>query len=215
MKKFKIIILLGVLLLSLSLTGVVSAQDELPEEEPLPTGTYTHPIVELLATYFSQTEDTGTEPDADPDQDADPGDDIDLGEDAQAALEAEIQNYFEEGLGFGVLVKLYAIADESEQACAAEAEEAGTETPDETCGVTVEELVELFEGGTGMGQIFQIYGRPSMLGVGHVRQVMGTSQDTTQATSGEDGGGSGQQGICNARSHGGKANANGQNVNCD
>lgn len=221
MKKLRIITLLGVLLLSLFVAGVASAQDE-PPEDPPPTGTYSHPIVQLLATYFGQTESTDPDqgeeqnPEQDQDQDTDQGGDTDPGSDPQAALEAEIAGYFEQGLGFGELVKVYAIAAESEEACA---EEGGTQDAETPCGVTVEELVDMVEGGTGMGQLFQIYGRPSMLGVGHVRQQLndgGQGVPLAQPLAADqDSGSDSQQGICNARSHGGNANANGQNVNCD
>jgi hypothetical protein len=72
----------------------------------------------------------------------------------------EIAAYHEAGLGFGVLVKLYAMAAASQEACG---------DPDETCGVTVEELVEAFLSGTGVGELFREYGRPFVLGIGHVR----------------------------------------------
>jgi hypothetical protein len=87
----------------------------------------------------------------------------DLGEDG-AVVQAgdEIASYHEDGMGFGVLVKLYAMAAESLEACA--------DTGDEPCGMTVEELVEAFRSGMGMGQLFKEYGKPAILGVGHVRQ---------------------------------------------
>ena len=62
----------------------------------------------------------------------------------------EIATYHEDGLGFGVLVKLYAMAAKS--------------------GVPVEELVAAFQSGTGMGELFEEYGRPSILGIGHIKQ---------------------------------------------
>lgn len=89
----------------------------------------------------------------------------------------------EEGIGFGVLVKVYAIAEESAAACAAEDEEAAEKgedvDPDEPCGATVEEMVTMLEEGVGLGKLFQLFGKPAMLGVGHVRQ----------AYNGDDGGG--------------------------
>ncbi|MDH5507400.1 MAG: hypothetical protein OEZ02_09280 [Anaerolineae bacterium] len=92
----------------------------------------------------------------------------------------EIAAYHDDGMGFGVLVKFYAIAEESLEACEADAEVSG----DEPCGVTVEELVAAFEGGMGMGQIFKEYGRPSMMGVGHVRQA--SECETEDGEEGED-----------------------------
>ena len=105
-----------------------------------------------------------------------------------------IAAYHEDGLGFGVLVKLYAIAAEAQEACEGE----GTEG---ACDVNIEALVSAFQSGTGMGELFQQYGRPSITGVGHVRHA---DRDSGQL---EDGGRI--RGVCNARSHGGRANATG------
>jgi hypothetical protein len=74
----------------------------------------------------------------------------------------EIAAYHDDGLGFGVLVKLYAMAAASQEDC-------DDEEPTEPCGVTVEDLVEAFQSGTGMGDLFKEYVRPSIRGVGHVR----------------------------------------------
>jgi hypothetical protein len=130
----------------------------------------------------------------------------------------EVAAYHEEdGLGFGELTKFYAIAEESQEAC--EAEESSEEPTDdpaedppaeeELCGVTVEELVEAYLAGMSMGDIFAEYGKPAMLGVGHIRQAL--SADGYWSG---DGDGDGGNGICNARSKGGNAYATGKNVDC-
>lgn len=82
-----------------------------------------------------------------------------------AVLQAsdEIAAYHEEGMGFGVLAKLYAMAAEWQETCVA----VGSAEP---CAVTAAELVEAFQSGTGMGQLFKEYGKPAILGVGHVKQ---------------------------------------------
>ena len=141
----------------------------------------------------------------------------------------EVAAYHEEdGLGFGELTKFYAIAEESQEACEAEAEESSEEPTDEgtdespgepaddppvdeeePCGVTVEELVEAYLAGMSMGEIFAEYGKPAMLGVGHIRQALGAEGDGSG-----DGDGDGGNGICNARSKGGNAYANGKDVDC-
>ncbi len=81
-----------------------------------------------------------------------------------------IEAMHDDGMGFGVIVKLYAMAAQAEQACAAgtdpTAVEAGTVDP---CGVSVQSLADEFNSGTGMGQLFKEYGKPAYLGVGHVR----------------------------------------------
>lgn len=81
----------------------------------------------------------------------------------------QIAQYHDEGTGYGVLVKLFALAKEQQDACAEmDAELAATQ---ETCmPVDVQTLYDEFKSGTGMGQIFKEYGKPKLLGVGHVRQ---------------------------------------------
>lgn len=129
----------------------------------------------------------------------------------------EIGALHDDGYGFGTLVKVYAIADEAQQACADQPVEEGEVTEEvgddevDPCDVSVDLLLEELEG-KGMGQLFQVYGKPSIMGIGHVRQ-MSDGGDTSTTS---EGNGNSAKGICNARSHGGKANANGQpNVNCD
>jgi hypothetical protein len=111
-----------------------------------------------------------------------------------------IGDYHTEGMGFGVLVKLYAIALASEEACAGPSEEGG-----EPCTpVTVDELVQRVNSGEGMGELFQEYGKPEMLGVGHARQAL----------EGEEHGKPDKEpkipGICRARARGGKGKAKGK-----
>jgi hypothetical protein len=40
--------------------------------------------------------------------------------------------------------------------------------------VTVDELVTAVKGGTGMGTLFKQYGKPALLGVGHVKKALKT-----------------------------------------
>ncbi len=80
-----------------------------------------------------------------------------LGEDGETLttttdVGGEIAAYHDDGMGFGVLVKLYAIAGAN--------------------GVSVEDLVGMFKDGVGMGHIFKEYGKPGLLGVGHVRKAL-------------------------------------------
>ncbi|MGD8822490.1 MAG: hypothetical protein PVG63_05245 [Anaerolineales bacterium] len=114
----------------------------------------------------------------------------------------DIAAYHEDGYGFGVLVKVYAIAEAANESCgdAMAAPEGGEEGEDSACGATVEEIMTLIDEGAGMGQLFQEYGRPTLLGVGHIRQLMNDNGN------GNENG----QGVCNARANGGNANANGR-----
>ena len=102
----------------------------------------------------------------------------------------EVTAYHEDGMGWGVLVKLYAMAAESLEACDGV----------EDCGVSVEELVEMFNSGTGMGQLFHEFGKPAQLGVGHLRKAVKNCEtagddDTETADAGttaDDGNGNGK-----------------------
>lgn len=127
----------------------------------------------------------------------------------------DIAEYHDDGTGFGVLVKLYSIAAESLESCQTadvdgEGEdldaEPAVEDPDaepvDECGVTVEELIAMMEEGESLGDLFETYGRPTMMGIGHVKQALSDSD-------GGDGDGDGN-GVCHARSVGGNAYAGGK-----
>ncbi|MEN8241498.1 MAG: hypothetical protein ABFS17_06235 [Chloroflexota bacterium] len=134
----------------------------------------------------------------------------------------DIGQYHDDGIGFGVLVKVYAIYEQAQLVCnevvveeladegevVEEAEEDAAEEDTEEidpCDVTVEGLLEELEG-MGLGQLFKIYGKPAIMGVGHVRNI----------GEGDGSSGDGSTGICNARSNGGNANATGQpDIVCD
>ena len=67
----------------------------------------------------------------------------------------QIGAYHDAGMGLGVLVKLYAMAD--------------------AYGVPVDELITRFKNGEGIGQLFhdENLGKPDLLGVGHVFKALG------------------------------------------
>ncbi|HEX6302785.1 MAG TPA: hypothetical protein VFZ76_01240 [Anaerolineales bacterium] len=78
----------------------------------------------------------------------------------------------EENLGFGVIVKFLSMAQDAEQACAeqeAETQEAASTEDGDPCAITLQSLVDDFKGGMGIGQMFQQYGKPDKVGIGHVR----------------------------------------------
>jgi hypothetical protein len=83
-------------------------------------------------------------------------------------------------MGFGVLVKIFAMVKASEEACAAQTTDpttpANTATGDETTPtctpLTVDQLVNEFQSGAGMGALFKEYGKPALLGVGQVRKEL-------------------------------------------
>ncbi len=95
------------------------------------------------------------------------------GEDGPTVVDAgdQIAALHEDGVGFGVIVKFFAIASESQEACDDDGD------GDSPCGVTVNVLAEAFETGMGMGQLFEEFGKPAILGVGHVRKTARQSDD--------------------------------------
>ncbi len=78
----------------------------------------------------------------------------------------EIAALHDEGLGFGVLVKFFSLAQKSAEGCTT------TSPTTPTCGVTVQQLVDEFRSGVGIGLIFKEYGRPEFMGVGQARQSL-------------------------------------------
>lgn len=64
--------------------------------------------------------------------------------------EDTLEDYHDEGIGFGVLVKLYAIAAENDD-------------------VDADELVEAYLDGMTLREMYEEYGKPAVRGVGHVR----------------------------------------------
>jgi len=192
----KALSIFGTLIIMLAMIfGTVGAQGETPEETPTVTPTptvqsgsqfFTHPIVRLLSEYFDREteEETPTDPteteeptDTDPAEPTDPsvtptpedGTDSGLG-----PIGEEIAAYHEDGLGFGVLVKIYAMVQASQEACpAAPVDGDAPAEGEEACTpLTADEMVTAFQSGTGMGLLFKEYGKPALLGVGHVKQEL-------------------------------------------
>ncbi len=149
------------LILLVSMVGTAAAQmGDQPAPTPVTTETgeeenvnYSHPVVVLLGAYFGEQL-------AQPGPTATPG-----GESGLTPVGEQLALYHADGMGFGVLVKLYAMVAESQEACAADAGKDPT-----TCALKIEDLVTQFNSGVGVGALMKTYGRPSMLGVGHVKQ---------------------------------------------
>jgi len=180
-------------ILLVSLFGTAGAQtgtnpEETPTETPITeagANFFVHPVVRLLSAYFDQDVEEEETP-------LDPNDPTVVQTPAPTGTEEapvsglgpigeEIAAYHEQGMGFGVLVKIYAIAKASEEACLAETPaeppvdpptEEGTPIVETCVPVTAAELVEAFNGGSGMGALFKEYGKPALLGVGHVKQEL-------------------------------------------
>jgi hypothetical protein len=184
-----------IVLMLASVVGTAAAQSgtdptAVPTSQPAEPTLYLHPIVQVLSAYFGRTtrpmmptptptETATVDPSASPTPVTSetptetPTAIPVMGPDEFAA---QIAKYHEEGMGFGELVKLYAMAEASVEACVKQAAAATTTVADPTqpaCeAVTVEQLVSEVQGGAGMGQLFKEYGKPALLGVGHVKKAM-------------------------------------------
>lgn len=181
MKKFRWLVIplvLGMLLASMNVAMAqsVDTTPPAPAEDPGtlppttdPTPTYNiNPIVKLLAQFFSllfapvATETpTTTEPAP---TDEIPTEETPIVTPPPLALlpEEQVAAYHAEGLGFGVLVKLFSIASAAQEQCKLD----GT-----LCDVTVDSLIAQVQAGVGIGQIEAQYGKPTFLGIGHIKNA--------------------------------------------
>ena len=76
---------------------------------------------------------------------------------------AIIMGLREEGLGYGVIVKLISMSEEF--------------------GLDLDQLAQEFKGDhVGIGQLFKEHGKPSKLGVGHIRKAMNDQDDSGSTT---------------------------------
>lgn len=80
-----------------------------------------------------------------------------VSEEAIAALHAD------ENLGFGEIVKLLEIVENARVTCLEDKE---------NCEVTLESILDEYEDGAGMGELFEKYGKPETLGVGQIRKEL-------------------------------------------
>lgn len=171
-----------------------AAQPPAPTEEPTtepvqPTSKFFyHPVVQILSAYFGRVqEEAVAEPTEEPTMDPNNPDitpvPTETPVDPMEQMAQEIAAYHEDGMGFGVLVKLYAMAEASQEACPTTPSDPAAPvdpTAAPACtAVTVDELVNSFRSGTGMGALFKQYGKPALLGVGHVRKALQALQQAT------------------------------------
>jgi hypothetical protein len=139
---------------------------------------FSHPVVALLSAYFDgqskeEPSSTVTPVVAETPVITETPDGVDELNGELGPIGKEIAAYHEEGMGFGVLVKLYSMAEASQKAC-------DVESAQECTPVTAQELVDAFKSGTGMGALFKEYGKPAMLGVGHVKQELKKQEHQTE-----------------------------------
>lgn len=113
----------------------------------------------------------------------------------------DIGDYHSEGIGFGLLVKFFAW---STQTC-----DAG-ETVEPCQEVSFEDLVAQHQEGWGIGKLFKLFGKPALLGVGHVRKALDTDNGNGLGKFNKPDKADKVHGVCKARSDGGKAKAKGK-----
>ncbi len=185
MKQKTIATLTIVIVLLVSMFGTVFAQDggdpEVtpdPTEEVVPAGAkfFTHPVVQVLSLYFDREMTDETTPEDPTAPTPEPS------ESGLGPIGEQIAAYHEEGMGFGVLVKIYSMAEASKAACPDVPVLEGDVPVEPTCtAVTPEELVAQFKAG-GMGALFKQYGKPALLGVGHVKKALKNQPDPLATT---------------------------------
>jgi len=77
----------------------------------------------------------------------------------------------DDGMGYGVIVKLLSMASDAADACLTQEEPVDPEAMN-PCDVNLQGLVDEFKSGTGLGQLFKEYGRPAFMGIGQVKQEL-------------------------------------------
>jgi hypothetical protein len=187
-KKLKwISLLIAAVMMMAAVTPVFADTGDVPVDEPVveePSSFEDHPIVKLLAGFFAslfnppareEPVDGGTaEPpvgeggadgggETPPDGEPVEGDPVDEPPVPTVVPEAVVAALHEQQhLGFGEMTKLFQLAAEAQAACALEGV---------NCDVTLDGLIAEFKAGVGMGDLFQKYGKPENLGVGHIRKA--------------------------------------------
>lgn len=187
MKKNKIwlsFLFVLVLLASTTITAFAQSETETLEEPALadePTSFWENPIVRLLSEFFKSLfeepaadevpgeelpgeeppPDGGGLPDDPPIEPEEPGTEP---EPDPAPLPQEVVSamHTEDNVGFGEMVKLFAMVQEAQSACADD---------EKFCDVTLESILQEYKDGDGFGALFEKYGKPGMTGVGHVRKA--------------------------------------------
>lgn len=166
--KTKLLVTWGIILVLLvSVFGTAGAQTgPVTTPTPPPTdelqGAYVHPIAQIIGAYFGRDKAATDEATPTPETPVFTPEEI----------AEQVNAYHEEGIGFGVLVKLYAMAEASAEKCSTATVDTTDPAAQPCVVVSVDELVTAFQGGQGMGQLFKEYGKPALLGVGHVKKEL-------------------------------------------
>jgi hypothetical protein len=178
-------LMVAVILIVASATPVFAQSETDPLTEPTPVeesnSFLNNPIVLLLSNFFNTllnppVEETPTpepvlpdegEPTDTPEGDGGEGGEVIPTEEPTpvptiSAEEQVATLHTEENLGFGEITKLLQIATEAQESC----ELYGT-----NCDVTVDSLLAEYNSGSGMGELFDKYGKPEITGVGQTKKI--------------------------------------------
>jgi len=177
-KKWFGLLIAMVMLVATASPVFAQGETDPPEEPAVVEESYSfadHPIVKLLASFFNSlfvapeveepVEEEGGEalpPETTEDPDSEGGEAVEepILEPTLAPEEQVAALHTDEDLGFGEITKLLQIVSEAQASCAAEGI---------NCDVTLDSLLEEYESGNGMGDLFAKYGKPEITGVGQVK----------------------------------------------
>ena len=186
-KKFKWAgLMVAIVMIAASATPVFAQSDTDPTEVPAvveeSSSFLDNPIVLLLSTFFTNLFTVDEVEETPPPDESDPGTgeptEVPEGEDGGEGSEIPAEEptpvptvsaeeqiaamHTKDDLGFGEITKLLQIVTEAQESC----ELYGT-----NCGVTVDSLLDEYNTGVGMGELFAKYGKPEITGVGQTKKV--------------------------------------------
>ena len=186
-KKFKWAgLMVAIVMIAASATPVFAQSDTDPTEVPAvveeSSSFLDNPIVLLLSTFFTNLFTVDEVEETPPPDESDPGTgeptEVPEGEDGGEGSEIPAEEatpvptvsaeeqiaamHTEDDLGFGEITKLLQIVTEAQESC----ELYGT-----NCDITVDSLLDEYNTGVGMGELFAKYGKPEITGVGQTKKV--------------------------------------------
>ena len=186
-KKFKWAgLMVAIVMIAASATPVFAQSNTDPTEVPAvveeSSSFLDNPIVLLLSTFFTNLFTVDEVEETPPPDESDPGTgeptEVPEGEDGGEGSEIPAEEptpvptvsaeeqiaamHTEDDLGFGEITKLLQIVTEAQESC----ELYGT-----NCDVTVDSLLDEYNTGVGMGELFAKYGKPEITGVGQTKKV--------------------------------------------
>jgi hypothetical protein len=180
-------LVVAIVMIAASATPVFAQSETDPQDVPAvveeSSSFLDNPIVLLLSNFFSGLFTANTVEEIPTADVGDPGiseptgtpEGVVIGEDGDVipteqptpvpTISAEEQIaalHTDEDLGFGEITKLLQIVTEAQESC---------ELYSTNCDVTVDSLLSEYNSGIGMGELFAIYGKPAITGVGQTKKL--------------------------------------------